>query len=181
MSGHGQHCRRSWVRLVSGERAQAWGAVIFRTSPKGRSRATGWQCGAEASVWRVHPLPLNRRAFARSSAPTWRPCQCTLSRAAGHRPWCARVHHGDECRTAVGVDPFPARHLPVSHLHWSSGGVHDRALAVWAGVLIGRRGYQPWGLMFDRQAVFAGGGGPVWYVATTSRTSWRLHRGYVGG
>ncbi len=36
----------------------------------------------------------------------------------------------------------------------------------WSGLefLIGRRGYQPWGLMFDRQAVFAAGGGPVWYV-----------------
>lgn len=36
----------------------------------------------------------------------------------------------------------------------------------WAGLefLINRRGYQPWGLMFDRQAVFDTGGGPVWYV-----------------
>lgn len=36
----------------------------------------------------------------------------------------------------------------------------------WAGLefLIGKRDYQPWGLMFDRQAVFDAGGGPVWYV-----------------
>jgi hypothetical protein len=36
----------------------------------------------------------------------------------------------------------------------------------WAGLefLISRRDYQPWGLMFDRQAVFAAGGGPVWHV-----------------
>jgi hypothetical protein len=30
--------------------------------------------------------------------------------------------------------------------------------------LIGRRHYQPWGLVFDRQSVYDAGGGPVWYA-----------------
>lgn len=30
--------------------------------------------------------------------------------------------------------------------------------------LIGRRYYQPWGLVFDRQSVYDAGGGPVWYA-----------------
>lgn len=30
--------------------------------------------------------------------------------------------------------------------------------------LIGRRNYQPWGLVFDRQSVYDAGGGPVWYA-----------------
>jgi len=30
--------------------------------------------------------------------------------------------------------------------------------------LIGRRGYQPWGLVFTRQSVYDAGGGPVWYA-----------------
>lgn len=32
------------------------------------------------------------------------------------------------------------------------------------GFLIGRRSYQPWGLIFDRQSVYDAGGGPVWYA-----------------
>jgi hypothetical protein len=32
------------------------------------------------------------------------------------------------------------------------------------GFLIGRRSYQPWGLVLDRQSVFDAGGGPVWYA-----------------
>jgi hypothetical protein len=30
--------------------------------------------------------------------------------------------------------------------------------------LMGRRSYQPWGLVFDRQSVYSAGGGPVWYA-----------------
>ena len=30
--------------------------------------------------------------------------------------------------------------------------------------LIGKRGYQPWGLVFDRQSVYDAGGGPVWHA-----------------
>ncbi|MFE5285993.1 hypothetical protein ACFRAQ_13615 [Nocardia sp. NPDC056611] len=38
--------------------------------------------------------------------------------------------------------------------------------ASWAGVqhLIEDRGQAPWALMFDRQAVYDAGGGPVWYA-----------------
>jgi hypothetical protein len=32
------------------------------------------------------------------------------------------------------------------------------------GFLIGRRHYQPWGLVFTRQGVYDAGGGPVWYA-----------------
>lgn len=32
------------------------------------------------------------------------------------------------------------------------------------GFLIGRRHYQPWGLVFTRQSVYDAGGGPVWYA-----------------
>ncbi|MEU6191302.1 hypothetical protein [Nocardia sp. NPDC047038] len=36
----------------------------------------------------------------------------------------------------------------------------------WAGLdfMISSRGYRPWALMFDRQAVYDAGGGPVWYA-----------------
>jgi hypothetical protein len=30
--------------------------------------------------------------------------------------------------------------------------------------MIGQRGYQPWGLMFDRQSVYDAGGGPAWHA-----------------
>lgn len=30
--------------------------------------------------------------------------------------------------------------------------------------LIQKRGYEPWGLLFDRQSVYDAGGGPVWYA-----------------
>jgi hypothetical protein len=32
------------------------------------------------------------------------------------------------------------------------------------GFLIRQRGYQPWGLIFERQGVYDAGGGPVWYA-----------------
>lgn len=49
-----------------------------------------------------------------------------------------------------------------------SGGMPSVCMteATQAGVhyLIETRGYAPWGLMFDRQHVYAAGGGPVWYT-----------------
>ncbi|WP_067985294.1 hypothetical protein [Nocardia caishijiensis] len=49
-----------------------------------------------------------------------------------------------------------------------SGGMPSVCMteATQAGVsyLIETRGYEPWALMFDRQHVYAAGGGPVWYA-----------------
>ena len=39
--------------------------------------------------------------------------------------------------------------------------------------LIGRRHYQPWGLVFDRQSVYDAGGGPVWYARSYEHYSVR--------
>ena len=39
--------------------------------------------------------------------------------------------------------------------------------------LIGRRHYQPWGLVFDRQSVYDAGGGPVWYARSDEYNSVR--------
>lgn len=38
--------------------------------------------------------------------------------------------------------------------------------STWSGFkfLVGKRGYQPWGLIIDRESVYRAGGGPVWYA-----------------
>ncbi|MDU0294416.1 hypothetical protein [Saccharothrix longispora] len=48
--------------------------------------------------------------------------------------------------------------------------------------LLGSRGYQPWALVFDRQAVYNAGGGPVWYARTeqynaldSAQRHWAVH------
>lgn len=58
------------------------------------------------------------------------------------------------------VEAASVRHL----LRWRPGRLPDRGDAERLGFLIGRRHYQPWGLIFTRQSVYDAGGGPVWYV-----------------
>ncbi|MGW5569748.1 hypothetical protein ACWEVD_00990 [Nocardia thailandica] len=72
-----------------------------------------------------------------------------------------KVMSPDERLAAIlrqgSINPFPTftDHPAVCMTECSGAGLE---------FLIGRRGYRPWGLMFDRQTVFDAGGGPVWYV-----------------
>jgi hypothetical protein len=111
--------------------------------------------------------------FAQVSRPVLRPVEHPdLSAVLTH--FCDRTRPQDGIPAGIRDMAAPQR---LESILWES---RLRAFVTYSGgdpavclteatlsglnFLIGRRSYQPWGLVFDRQSVYDADGGPVWYA-----------------